>query len=69
MTEDFLADYPDRPTLAKVWGVSPHTILRYEQLPDGLPSLMLGGRKRYPWKEALAWLQSRVKRPNPTRAA
>jgi hypothetical protein len=65
---EFLADYPTRPELAKLWGVSPHTILRYEHLPNGLPHLTLGGRKRYPLKEAIAWLESRVNRPNPTRA-
>jgi hypothetical protein len=29
-TEDFLADYPDRHALAKRWGISWHTVYRYE---------------------------------------
>jgi hypothetical protein len=63
------AEYPDRPTLAKLWGCSSHTIFRYEKQPNGLPNLWLAGRKRYPWKEACEWLEARVKRPNPVRAA
>jgi hypothetical protein len=65
---DFLANYPTRPELAKMWGVSAHTILRYEHMENGLPHLLLGGRKRYPLKDAIAWLESRIRRPNPTRA-
>jgi hypothetical protein len=70
MTEpDYLADYLDRATLAHRWRVSPRTIFNYESEPNGLPSLMLGGKKRYPWRDALEWLERRVKRPNPKRAA
>jgi hypothetical protein len=64
---DFLANYPTRPELAKLWGVSPHTLLRYEDYSPGLPHLLLGGRKRYPLKEAIAWLEARTRHPNPTR--
>jgi len=66
--EDFLSEYPDRHTLARRWGISWHTVYRYELEPDGLPNMMLGGRKR-PWKDACAWLERRVKRPNPRRGA
>jgi hypothetical protein len=68
MNDDFLSNYPTRPELAKMWDVSPHTILRYEHQPNGLPHLLIGGRKRYPLKEAIAWWEARIKRPNPTRA-
>jgi hypothetical protein len=67
MTTDFLADYPDRATLAQRWQVCPRTISRYENEPNGLPNLMLGGKKRYPWRDACAWLEARVRRPNPRR--
>jgi hypothetical protein len=65
--ENFLDNYPTRKTLAKLWGVHPRTLMRYQREPDGLPSLMLGGNARYPWKECCEWLERRVKRPNPTR--
>jgi len=39
MTTDFLSGYPDRATLAQRWQVCPRTIARYENEPDGLPSL------------------------------
>jgi hypothetical protein len=67
MTTDFLEEHPDRPTLAKELGVSEHTVHRYELLPNGLPSLMIGGKKRYPRKTTAAWLESRIHRPNPIR--
>jgi hypothetical protein len=70
MSENYLdldAEYPTRHALAKLWGVSWHTIYRYECQPNGLPSLMLGGKKRYPWKDACEWLASRVTRPSPVR--
>jgi hypothetical protein len=62
-------EYPDRDTLAKLWKASTRTIANYESLPDGLPSLRLGGKARYPMKDAIAWLESRVTRPNPRRRA
>lgn len=69
MTSDYLQDYPDRRTLAQRWQVCPRTISRYEAEPNGLPSLLLGGRKRYPWRDACAWLEARIQRPNPRRRA
>ena len=67
--EKFLSEYLDRLALAKCWQVSWRTIARYEALPNGLPSIMLGGKKRYAWKDAIAWLESRKTRPNQRRAA
>ena len=45
--EDFLADYVDRPALAGALKVSTRTISRYEGRPDGIPSVLIGGRKLY----------------------
>ena len=54
---DLLADYVDRPTLAKAWGVCTRTIARYEK--DGLPHLTLGGRRLYSIAGSADWLGSR----------
>ena len=64
-----LKDYIDRPRLADEWDCSERTIARYEDLPDGLPSLLLGGRKLYHVPTVMEWLQRRTKRPNPRRRA
>jgi hypothetical protein len=54
---DLLSDYADRPTLAQQWGTSVRTIANYEA--EGLPSLMLGGRKLYNIVSAMNWLKGR----------
>ena len=54
---DLLSDYADRPTLAQQWGTSVRTIANYEA--EGLPSLMLGGRKLYNIGSAMNWLKER----------
>jgi hypothetical protein len=64
-----LQGYLDRPSLAEQLRVSERTIARYELLPDGLPSTMLGGRKLYRIEAVMAWIAAREKRPNPRRAA
>jgi hypothetical protein len=62
-------DYPLRAVLAAEWGVSQRTLYHYELEPNGLPSLTVGGKKRYPRLAAYEWLERRVKRPNPRRCA
>ena len=64
---NLLSDYIDRPCLAESWGVSTRTLARYESLPDGLPSLLLGGRRMYKLESVRAWLERRERKPNPTR--
>ena len=64
---DLLKDYRDRPGIATGLGVSERSIARYEDLPDGLPSVLIGGRKYYHVPTVMEWLQRRTKRPNPTR--
>lgn len=64
---DFLADYVDRPTLARALGVSTRTISRYENQPDGLPSTTIGGRRLYRGQSVIDWLKQRERRPNPRR--
>jgi hypothetical protein len=53
-------DYPLRAVLAAEWGVSERTVYNYELEPNGLPSLKLGGKARYPRREAYEWLQARA---------
>ena len=62
-----LEGYVDRPALAQQLGVSWRTIHRYENQPDGLPSLMIGGRRMYKLDSVRAWLERRERKPNPTR--
>lgn len=64
---NILADYLDRDALAAELGVSARTVARYELEPDGLPSLLIGGRRRYRIESVRAWLERRERRPNPTR--
>jgi hypothetical protein len=64
---DLLSNYIDRACLAESWGVSMRTLARYEALPDGLPSLLLGGRRMYKLDSVRAWLERRERKPNPTR--
>jgi hypothetical protein len=48
-------------------GISQRTVARYRNQTDGLPYFEFGGRVFIPIEEARAWLQARVKRPNPSR--
>lgn len=64
-----LQGYVDRPTLALELRVTPRTLARYEALPDGLPSTVLGGRKLYRVEAVKEWIAAREKRPNQRRAA
>ena len=66
---ELLAEFVDRETLAKELGVSPRTLIRYEALPDGLPSAMLGGRKLYRLSSVKEWIENRESRPNRRRRA
>lgn len=62
-----LQDYLNRSQLAEQLGVCERTIARYEALPDGLPSVKLGGRKLYRIEAVRDWIAAREVRPNPTR--
>jgi hypothetical protein len=64
-----LADFVDRATLAQQLRCTEKTIWRYENAPDGLPSLMIGGRKYYRLSAVMAWLAKRERKPNPRRGA
>lgn len=55
--------------LADDWHTTTRTLRRYENEPDGLPSVMVAGRKWRPVKACAAWLAGRMRKPNPRRAA
>lgn len=64
---ELLEGYLDRATLAAQLNVSERTLIRYEGERDGLPSLMLGGRRLYRLEAVRQWLQRRERTPNPSR--
>ena len=59
--------YVHRDVFAAREGVSPRTVSRYCNEPDGLPHMLFGGRLYIPEDEGRAWIRNRVKRPNPSR--
>ena len=62
-----MAGYVTRAELAAEWNCHERTIARYEQMPDGLPFLCIGGRKLYRIEDARAFMDRRVTTPNPVR--
>ena len=62
-----LAGYVPRAELAAEWDCHERTIARYEAMPDGLPFLFIGGRKLYRIEDARAFMERRIKTPNPIR--
>lgn len=67
MTATILDDLVDPKTLAEKLRCSTRTLMRYEHLPDGLPSLLIGGRKFYRVSSVMRWLEARERHPNQTR--
>ena len=64
-----LEDYITRAELAVELDCCTRTIARMENLPDGLPSVVLAGRKLYRRASVGDWLAKRERRPNPPRRA
>jgi hypothetical protein len=64
-----LDGYIDRDDLARDLRCSGRTLARYETEADGLPSVMIGGRKFYRVAAVKAWLEKRETWPNPRRRA
>ena len=64
-----LDDFIDRINLTADLKVTARTLHRYENQPDGLPSVTIGGRKFYRKSAVLAWIQKREKKPNQRRLA
>jgi hypothetical protein len=66
---DILAGYAEQEQFARINRISPRTVARYRNRPDGLPSVAFGGKVFIPIDEASAWLKSQVRRPNQRRRA
>jgi hypothetical protein len=65
-TTSILEDWADVPQLAADFKVHPRTIIRWQDLPDGLPYAKAPGNKRISHiPTAREWLFNRMKRPNP----
>jgi hypothetical protein len=62
-----LDEYRNRAELAHELRCSERTIWRYENLPDGLPSVLIAGRKFYRIEAVRDWLGKRERRPHPRR--
>ena len=55
--------------LAAEWDTTRRTLGRYDRLPDGLPFVMLSGKKFRPAKACREWLARRIRKPNSRRKA
>lgn len=64
-----LSGYLTRCELAYELRCSQRTIARYEQQPNGLPYMIVAGRRFYEIKAVRDWLRNRTVHPNPTRRA
>lgn len=53
--------------LAAEWGCTTRTLRRYDREPDGLPHVLVSGRKWRPARACQEWLAARIRRPNPRR--
>lgn len=63
-----LQDYMTRDQLAAELNVTPRTIIRWQQQPDGLPYVEMVGRILYRRQSILAWIESRERHPNQRRS-
>ena len=68
-SRDLLAGFATRAEIARQFDTCERTVARYENEPDGLPSVLIGGRKYYRFDAVREWLARRERRPNPRRAA
>lgn len=64
-----LSGYLTRAQLAQGLRCSERSIARYETEPNGLPSVLIAGRKFYRLESVKEWLAKRETRPNPRRGA
>jgi excisionase family DNA binding protein len=64
-----LADYLTREELAKELRVTPRTINRWRDMPDGIPCTEIGGRVLYRRAAIEQWLKAHERQPNPRRKA
>jgi hypothetical protein len=63
-----LEDFIDRATLMADFKCTARTISRYENRPDGLPSVIIAGRKLYRKSAVMEWVKKQEKKPNQRRS-
>ncbi|MER9449337.1 hypothetical protein [Mesorhizobium sp. M0254] len=63
-----LDDYLDRAALAAQLRVSQRTLIRWQNEPDGVPFILLGGRVLYRVASVKAWIEGKETKPNPRKA-
>ncbi|MEL7719028.1 helix-turn-helix domain-containing protein [Citromicrobium bathyomarinum] len=64
-----LDEYLNREQLAHELKVNPRTVMRWQNLPDGLPFVELGGRILYRRSSVMEWIASKERFPNQRRRA
>lgn len=64
---NILEGYADRDAIAAGFNVTPRTINRWMNQPDGLPYVQLGGRTLFNLESVKVWLASRERHPNKRR--
>ena len=67
-TADLLDGLIPRPEAARQLDCSERTLARWENLPNGLPSIIIAGRKFYRIAAIRDFIASRERKPNPRRA-
>ncbi len=63
-----LSDYLTRDQLAAELHVAPRTVARWQDQPNGIPYVEMGGRVLYRRQSVMAWIESLERRPNQRRA-
>lgn len=63
-----LHDFLTRDQLASELHVTPRTVIRWQNQPDGIPYIEMGGRILYRRQSILAWIEGRERHPNQRRA-
>ncbi|KPM13724.1 helix-turn-helix domain-containing protein [Citromicrobium bathyomarinum] len=64
-----LDEYLNREQLAHELKVNPRTVMRWQNLPNGLPFVELGGRILYRRASVMEWIASKERFPNQRRRA
>ena len=64
-----LEGYATRAELAAEWNCHERTVARYENMPNGLPSVTIAGRKLYRIEDARRFMESRIRHPQPVRGS
>lgn len=66
---ELLSGYARPREVADALGVTIRTLSRYESQPNGVPSVLIGGRKWFRLASVRAWIEAHERRANPRRGA